>query len=375
MARVRVANDKVLMELVVAVLIMCGCGLVVTPAAAGSLVPALYVFGDSTMDVGNNGPLPLPYGIDFPHHSTPTGRASNGYNVADSISRLLGFDMSPPAYLSLTPQTSREILRGLGGVNYACRGSGILDETGNKSNSLLTMTQQVEFFAATKSNMTEEYAGSKGSVAIDTLLSQSLFLISTGGNDMVEFILKPGQVSIFYAQLLSSYTKHVQTLYSLGARRFGILDVPPIGCVPAIRAMSPTGECVGLANALAKGFNYLLGVRMARLAADPEWSEMTYSIGSSYNLVTNFTADPEAAGFRDVATACCGDGRFGVERWCQANSTVCENRNDHLYWDGLHSSQATADKGAAIIFATPVEFGFAAPVNFKQLISSTHALF
>uniref|UniRef100_A0ACD6ABX1 Uncharacterized protein n=1 Tax=Avena sativa TaxID=4498 RepID=A0ACD6ABX1_AVESA len=279
--------------------------------------------------------------------------------------------MSPPAYLSLTPETSREVLTGFGGVNYACGGSGILDKTGNKTNSL-TMTQQVEFFAETKSKMTE-YAGSKGSVAIDTLLSKSLFLISTGGNDMFEFIPKPSLVTFFYAQLLTSYTKHVQTLYNLGARRFGIINVPCIGCVPVIRAMSPTGGCVGLANALAEGFNYLLSVRMASLAADPKWSEMTYSIGSSYNLVTNFTADPEAAGFREVASACCGDGRFGVERWCQANSTVCENRDDYLFWDGAHSSQATANKGAAIIFAAPVELGFAAPINFNQLVSSTHS--
>jgi len=54
------------------------------------LVPAVYVFGDSTVDVGNNQYLPgnaalqLPYGIDFPH-SRPTGRFSNGYNVADFV--------------------------------------------------------------------------------------------------------------------------------------------------------------------------------------------------------------------------------------------------------------------------------------------------
>ena len=56
----------------------------------GGKVPALYVFGDSTVDVGNNQYLPgntalqLPYGIDFPH-SRPTGRFSNGYNVADLV--------------------------------------------------------------------------------------------------------------------------------------------------------------------------------------------------------------------------------------------------------------------------------------------------
>ncbi|KAM0922469.1 hypothetical protein ACQ4PT_006006 [Festuca glaucescens] len=368
MVGVSVANGKALMLLVAAVLLVCGGGL---PAAVASqreevhLVPAVYVFGDSTVDVGNNqylpgnGPLQLPYGIDFPQ-SRATGRFSNGYNVADSISRIqLGFKRSPPAYLSLTPQTSRQIFRGFRGANYASGGSSILDTT-------------VELFAATKSKMTA-YAGGKGSAAVDALLSKSLFLISDGGNDMFAFILQnrtAAEAPSFYTDLLSNYTKHVQTLYTLGARRFGIVDVPPIGCVPAVRAKSPTGEtaCVPAANALAKGFNDALAGVMAKLAA--ALPGMKYSVGSSYNLVTFFTAHPEAVGFRDVASACCGGWRLGVQTGCVPNATYCGNRNDHLFWDGVHGTQATSNKGAKAIFSAPVKMGFAAPINFKQLISS-----
>ena len=57
-------------------------------------VPAMYVFGDSTLDVGNNNYLPgegvpranMPhYGIDLPGSGKPTGRFSNGYNTADFV--------------------------------------------------------------------------------------------------------------------------------------------------------------------------------------------------------------------------------------------------------------------------------------------------
>jgi hypothetical protein len=41
----------------------------------------------------------------------------------------MGFNMSPPAYLSLAPEMSDEILRGFGGVNYGSGDSGILDKT------------------------------------------------------------------------------------------------------------------------------------------------------------------------------------------------------------------------------------------------------
>jgi hypothetical protein len=59
-------------------------------------VPAVYVFGDSTLDVGNNNYLPgkdVPrankpyYGIDLPGSGRPTGRFSNGYNTADFVGK------------------------------------------------------------------------------------------------------------------------------------------------------------------------------------------------------------------------------------------------------------------------------------------------
>jgi len=61
--------------------------------------PAMYVLGDSTLDVGNNNYLPganVPranrryYGVDFPG-GVPTGRFSNGYNTADFIGRSIVF--------------------------------------------------------------------------------------------------------------------------------------------------------------------------------------------------------------------------------------------------------------------------------------------
>lgn len=53
-------------------------------------VPAMFVFGDSLIDNGNNNGLAsfakanyYPYGIDFA--GGPTGRFSNGYNIVDEI--------------------------------------------------------------------------------------------------------------------------------------------------------------------------------------------------------------------------------------------------------------------------------------------------
>ncbi|CAL5055804.1 unnamed protein product [Urochloa decumbens] len=371
--------------MVLVVLLACVSLLAASPATTAAargeevhLVPAVYVFGDSTVDVGNNQYLPgnsalqLPYGIDFPH-SRPTGRFSNGYNVADFVAKLLGFKRSPPAYLSLTPRTSRQILRGLRGVNYASGGSGILDTTGNT----ITLTKQIEYFAATKSKMLAASGGGQGSSSVDDLLSKSLFLISDGGNDMFAFIQQNRSASeapALYADLLSNYTRHLQALYSLGARRFGIVDVPPLGCVPSVRVISPDGatRCVDAANALASGFNDALRALLANLTATPGGAmpAARYSVGSSYAVVSHFTAHPAAAGFREVATACCGGGRLNAQTGCTPNATYCSDRDRFLFWDGVHGTQATSRKGAVAIFSAPPEMGFAAPINFKQLVSS-----
>ncbi|XP_044432505.1 GDSL esterase/lipase At5g18430-like [Triticum aestivum] len=115
-------------------------GAVATDARAAGLpvVPAMFVLGASTLDVGNNNHLPgkdVPradhpfYGIDFPGGARATGRFSNGYNIADFVARQLGFERSPLAYLELKSRNYLIPSALKRGVNYASAGAGILDST------------------------------------------------------------------------------------------------------------------------------------------------------------------------------------------------------------------------------------------------------
>ncbi|MFS7963592.1 putative triacylglycerol lipase [Helianthus anomalus] len=66
------------------------CVLLLAARGLCQSVPAMYIFGDSLVDVGNNNYLSLSIaranfahnGIDFPT-GKPTGRFSNGKNAAD----------------------------------------------------------------------------------------------------------------------------------------------------------------------------------------------------------------------------------------------------------------------------------------------------
>ncbi|MCI12625.1 GDSL esterase/lipase, partial [Trifolium medium] len=72
--------------IILLVLLMVLSGGVVT----SQNVPAMFIFGDSLIDNGNNNNMAslakanyFPYGIDF--NGGPTGRFSNGYTIVDEI--------------------------------------------------------------------------------------------------------------------------------------------------------------------------------------------------------------------------------------------------------------------------------------------------
>ncbi|XP_009418683.2 GDSL esterase/lipase At5g55050-like [Musa acuminata AAA Group] len=340
-------------------------------SAALTKVPAVYVFGDSTADVGNNNYLSgtdakadFPhYGVDFPHQ-TPTGRFSNGYNTIDFLAIHMGFKRSPPPYLAVVNKPHPLILRGRRGVSFASGGSGILDSTG----TTITMTKQIQDFAAHESNIASRVtaAVAKG------LLSKSVFLISSGGNDVFAFFFATGgnatadQTEQFYNVMITNYTTHLKALYDLGARKFALINVPPVGCCPISRVMHPLGACLDGLNALTKGFNDRVSVLVKNLSSEMEG--MKYTVGNSYNVVMDIVSDPAGVGYKDVSSACCGSGKLGAEVMCSPNTTFCTNRNEFLFWDRIHPTQETSEKAGFALYGGASEY--ASPINLKQLVES-----
>ncbi|WVZ74265.1 hypothetical protein U9M48_022472 [Paspalum notatum var. saurae] len=348
----------------------CAAAAADTAAAGSGKVPAVYVFGDSTADVGNNNYLPgsavpranFPHnGVDFPT-SRPTGRFSNGYNGVDFLALNMGFKRSPPPFLAVANKTNKQVFRGLLGVNFASAGSGILDTTGS---SIIPLSQQVEQFATVQRNISARV----GQGAADTVMSRSLFLVSTGGNDLFAFFSRNSTPSDadkqrFVANLVSLHQNHVKALYVLGARKFGVIDVPPIGCCPYPRSLHPLGACIDVLNELALAFNK--GVKAAMRGLSASFPGLRYSVGSTHAMVQSIIKHPQKLGFKNTTNACCGSGRFNGESGCTPNATLCDNRHEYLFWDLLHPTHAASKIVAAAIYNGPPRF--AAPINFRQLV-------
>ena len=93
MATTRAVSRSLLIVIATAVLMRRTCCAVDAPAPAANQTrpPALFVFGDSIVDSGNNNAITTlircnfpPYGQDFPGHNA-TGRFSNGRVPSDIV--------------------------------------------------------------------------------------------------------------------------------------------------------------------------------------------------------------------------------------------------------------------------------------------------
>ncbi len=103
-------------------------------------VPAIIVFGDSTVDPGNNNQILTvlksnfePYGRDF-FGGQPTGRFSNGKLATDFISEAFGIKSTIPAYLD----PAYNITDFASGVSFASAGTGYDNATADVLVSLST---------------------------------------------------------------------------------------------------------------------------------------------------------------------------------------------------------------------------------------------
>ncbi|KAL5657810.1 hypothetical protein ACJX0J_030973, partial [Zea mays] len=216
----------------------------------------------------------------------------------------MGFASSPPPYLSLAPSTGRLVLTARGsGVSYASGGAGILDSTNAGNN--IPLSKQVQYFKSTKAQLVTKL----GSRATHLLLSRSVFLFSVGSNDLFVFATAQASahnnksaadqqrdVATLYASLISNYSATITELHTMGARKFAIINVGLLGCVPVARLSggTKTGACLDGLNELASGLDDALAVLLASLAS--RLPGFTYSLADYYGLSMATFDDPGASG-------------------------------------------------------------------------------
>lgn len=186
-----------------------------TNASISPPITALYAFGDSTVDSGNNNYIPTlfqsnhpPYGKSFPAKRS-TGRFSDGKLATDFLVSSLGLKPTLPAYLN--PSVKPVDL--LTGVSFASAGGGLDDRTAMLSLTL-TMDKQWSYFEEAVRRMKSLVGDSE----TNRVIKNALFVISAGTNDMIYNVYDHAlgsfiSVSDYQDYLLSKVEPFVQVSY------------------------------------------------------------------------------------------------------------------------------------------------------------------
>ncbi|KAL3634703.1 hypothetical protein CASFOL_021757 [Castilleja foliolosa] len=329
------------------------------------LVPAMFVFGDSLLDNGNNNNFLIsfakanyfPYGIDF--SAGPTGRFSNGYIMADAIAELLGLPLLPPH-----TGTSVEQMRY--GVNFASAASGILDITGQNFVTLIPFNEQINNFETSL----EQIIDILGVPDLGQALARSIFFVAMGSNDYLNNYLMPNYVTRtqyngdqFADILIHQYTAQLTRLYRLGARRFAIAGLGLLGCIPSILSQGNEGVCSEEINQLVRPFNINLKAMINNLTTN--LPDTLFSYIDIHNIMQDITANAGTYGFNVVNRGCCGVGKNRGQLTCLPFQTPCPNRDQYIFWDAYHPTEAVNMLIGHRAFNGSTDYVY--PVNIEQL--------
>ncbi|KAF2567252.1 hypothetical protein F2Q70_00026510 [Brassica cretica] len=226
-----------------------------TVAANGSF-PALLAFGDSILDTGNNNFLLTfmkgniwPYGRSYTM-KLPTGRFGNGRVFSDVIAEGLGIKKTLPAArkVFIAPSDLKT------GVCFASGGAGV-DPVTSRLMRVLKPGDQISDY--------KKYIMKLKVVAptqASSIIANAVYLVSQGNNDigisffMTRSALMRGIVTRgMYTTKLTGWNKQfMKQIYDQGARKFAVMGVIPLGCLPMTRIV---GRCNLFANILAEDYN------------------------------------------------------------------------------------------------------------------------
>ncbi|XP_072984714.1 GDSL esterase/lipase At3g14820-like [Typha latifolia] len=316
-----------------------------TNRTGAPVVPAIVVFGDSTVDPGNNNGLHTvaksnfpPYGQNFMGQK-PTGRFSNGEIPSDLIASKLGVKELLPPYLGYDLQP-HDILTG---VSFASGATGYDPLTPALVN-VISMSEQLDLFGEYKERV-KAVAGEGGAARI---ISESLFIVCSGTDDIANtyfgtpFRKTSYDVTSYVNFLISRATSFLKQLHQMGARKIGYIGLPPIGCLPSQRTIAGgiLRQCDPLRNQAAQLFNSIIEKEIGRLHKELGLNGSKLVYIDIYSILLDLIDRPSIYGFETSDKGCCGTGETEASVFCNSEtSTTCSDVTKYVFWDSYHPTE------------------------------------
>ncbi|GMN28998.1 hypothetical protein TIFTF001_002262 [Ficus carica] len=255
---------------------------------------------DSIVDPGNNDYIKTlvkcnfpPYGRDF-NGGKPTGRFSNGGVPSDIIAEIFNVKKTLPAYLD--PNLKQQDL--LSGVSFASGGAGY-DPLTARLVSVLSLSEST----AAVQRLQNQVKGSSWRKEIRFHSVQKAYSLYAWEVMTLQILISQPlleNIITTFRPTPISWLNQLHVSYCEGARRVGVLSLPPIGCVPSQRTLSGnvfrgfeavTGECCGTGNIEVSIMCNPYSVHTCRDASKYIFWDSYHPIEKSYEILTHLVLD------------------------------------------------------------------------------------
>jgi len=298
---------------------------------AASTPTAIFAFGDSLSDVGNDLKA-FGFPVSPPYYK---GRFSNGPNWVEDLAA--GYGLGP-----MVPSLSGGTDYAFGGARSGVRGSSIplLPDTGD----IPTTLEQVRAFAAQK--------------GLD-LSHTALYTVWSGANDIiaagVSFSKKDATLPDLIAginQAAAFEVTAIKELIDAGARDIVVVGLPDIGITPLFATTEYQTFAPGtnlFVSAISQQYSVALSKAVAGL---PE-----VRFFDVFSLLGSVQANPASYGFANATLGCYTGDRFGLPPQPVPAPTACSSdvsvQNSYLFWDMVHPTQAGHAIFASLVVPEP----------------------
>ncbi|KDP33974.1 hypothetical protein JCGZ_07545 [Jatropha curcas] len=337
--------------------------------SASTATSALFIFGDSSVDAGNNNYINTipenradikPYGQNG-FFKAPTGRFSDGRVIVDYIAQYAKLPLIPPF---LQPSADYSY-----GANFASGGGGVLPET--NQGLVIDLPTQLKNFEEVQKSLREKLGEAKAR----EIIAEAVYFISIGSKDYLGGYLGNPKMQeiyipeVYVGMVIGNLTNAIQALYEKGARKFAFLSLCPLGCLPIMRAINPTASedgCFEAASSLALAHNNAL--KAVLISLEHLLKGFKYSSSNFYNWLSDRIQSPSKY---DGVSACCGNGPYGGIFTCGGNKkdvghfNLCDDANEHVWWDSFHPTERIHEQFAQTLWNGPPFY--VGPCNLEDL--------
>ncbi|XP_057497713.1 GDSL esterase/lipase At5g45960-like isoform X3 [Actinidia eriantha] len=144
-------------------------------------------------------------------------------------------------------------------------------------------------------------------------------------------------------------TPKMSDLMDQGARRIGVVGLPPMGCLPIVITLNSDKavqqrSCIDFYSSVARQHNAMLQTILKSMQDNsPPESGVRIVYVDVYGPLSDMISHSYNFNFDEVSNGCCGTGLMEASFLCNSKSGVCSDASKYVFWDSIHPTDKAYD--------------------------------